>query len=380
MKVAFLTTDNREQRAQYHLERPYFGTAPQALLDGFAALGDEIEVHVISCAKKRMTCPEKLADNIWFHQPIVPHIGWGRTAFLGCGLRVRSLLRRIHPDVVHAQGTERDCAVSMLCAPKRIPRVLTIHGHMRRIAELTSAGFGSYYWLVSRIEKRAVQRADAVVAISSYTEARLEGEARQLVAIPNAVDESFFKVERSPEPGLALVVAHFNPWKQQLELMQALDTLPAGQRPRLRFLGAAGAAAYDQACLAAIEAREWCEYGGEAGREQLRQELSRASFVILPSLEDNCPMVVLEAMAAGVPVAASRVGGIPDLVEDGVTGRLFDPKNAGEIADVVGGLAADTSAVERLGREARARARTKFHSRSVAMLHVTLYKKSESQI
>ena len=84
-------------------------------------------------------------------------------------------------------------------------------------------------------------------------------------------------------------------------------------------------------------------------------------------------MVVLEAMAAGVPVAASRVGGIPDLVEDGVTGRLFDPKNAGEIADVVGGLAADTSAVERLGKDARARAGRRFHPSIVAREHLEAY-------
>ncbi len=110
MKVAFLTTDNREQRAEYSKEQPYFGPAPAAILDGLMSCPEELEVHVVSCSKRVMNAPEKLAPNVWFHQPIVPYIGWGRTAFAGCALAVRKLLKDLKPDIVHGQGTERDCA------------------------------------------------------------------------------------------------------------------------------------------------------------------------------------------------------------------------------------------------------------------------------
>ena len=54
--------------------------------------------------------------------------------------------------------------------------------------------------------------------------------------------------------------------------------------------------------------------------------------MVLPSVEDNCPNVVLEAMAAGVPVAASSIGGIPDLIRPGETGALFYPRDVGGMA------------------------------------------------
>ena len=60
MKIAILTTDNREHFKHYSSNVPYFGSAPEALLQGFAQL-KEVEVHVISCTQKPMKSPEKLA-------------------------------------------------------------------------------------------------------------------------------------------------------------------------------------------------------------------------------------------------------------------------------------------------------------------------------
>ncbi|WP_240610572.1 hypothetical protein [Rubritalea profundi] len=68
MKIALLTTDNREQQKRYDLEMPFFGTAPTALLAGMALLPEEVEVHVISCSKRKMNAPAKLAPNIFFYQ------------------------------------------------------------------------------------------------------------------------------------------------------------------------------------------------------------------------------------------------------------------------------------------------------------------------
>jgi hypothetical protein len=73
LKLAFLTTDAREHWREYHKTDPYFGTAPAALLDGFALLPDQVEVHVVSCIQRPMTSPAKLASNIWFHTLLVPN-------------------------------------------------------------------------------------------------------------------------------------------------------------------------------------------------------------------------------------------------------------------------------------------------------------------
>src|SRR5580765_2442555 len=108
MRVAFLTTDNRGPFKQYDSTIPWFGMAPEALLQGFAHL-PEVEVHIVSCARMRMQSPEKLAPNIFFHSLCVPKVGWMTTLYQGCIRATRKKLREIQPDIVHGQGTELDC-------------------------------------------------------------------------------------------------------------------------------------------------------------------------------------------------------------------------------------------------------------------------------
>ncbi len=78
--------------------------------------------------------------------------------------------------------------------------------------------------------------------------------------------------------------------------------------------------------LELVAKRPWCEHAAFANREKILAWYKKASVLALQSLEDNCPMVVLEAMAAaGVPVLAANVGGVPELVTDGKTGIYCDP-------------------------------------------------------
>jgi len=85
-------------------------------------------------------------------------------------------------------------------------------------------------------------------------------------------------------------------------------------------------------------------------------------------------MVVLEAMAAGVPVAASRIGGIPDLIEDGKTGFLFDPLDPGSIRQAILNWAADPQASAALAVRAKQEAMARFHPRVVAARHLEIYR------
>ena len=104
MKVAILTTDNREHYKDYETQEPSFGTAPEALMQGFA-LTPEAEVHVVSCVRRKVKSPAKLAPNIFFHSLYVPKIGWMRTGYQGCIRAVRKKLTDLQPDIVHGQGT-----------------------------------------------------------------------------------------------------------------------------------------------------------------------------------------------------------------------------------------------------------------------------------
>jgi glycosyltransferase involved in cell wall biosynthesis len=373
IKIAFLTTDNREQFADYDNPNPHFGTAPTALLEGFSLLGDQVEIHVVSCSKKKIVSPAKLAPNIWFHQPLVPKIGWGRTLFQGCVRAVRRLMNEIQPDIVHGQGTERDCALAAVFSG--YPNVLTIHGHMARIAEIINARFPSYYWLATQLERTAIRRTDGVIALTHYTKARVENHAKSIWVLPNAVDAEFFKVENHPEPRLALCVAGIHPWKRQVELMESLGNTEPALRPYLVFLGQASDSEYGLKFQRMIKANaSWCEHHGHIGRDELRSWLSKASILILPSIEDNCPMVIIEAMAAGVPAAAARIGGIPDLIQEGINGVLFDPRDADEMAAQIISLIASQTTRDTLAQRCKPLAHQRYRPEVIAEEHLKIYR------
>ena len=375
MRIALLTTDNREDYKDYGAAAPYFGTAPEALLQGFALLSD-VEVHVVSCAQQPLAAPEKLAANIFFHSLVVPKLGWMRTAYQGCIRAVRQKLMTLHPDIVHGQGTERDCAISAVFSG--YPNVLTVHGNMRRIARVTKARMFSYWWLAAQLEEFTLPRSRGVFCLTRHTQAAVSSLAKQTWVVPNAVDADFFEIDAQPRPGVPpqiLCVGNVCPLKNQNALIRALDVLAEKMAFQLVFLGRAqkGEACADE-FFSLVRARPWCVWGGFADREKLRGWYREAALLVLPSLEDNCPMAVLEAMAAGVPVVAARVGGVPDLIEDRKTGFFCEPLDGASMRRAVEKVLAAPSAALDLARQAKSHARERFHPAVIARRHIEIYR------
>jgi glycosyltransferase involved in cell wall biosynthesis len=96
--------------------------------------------------------------------------------------------------------------------------------------------------------------------------------------------------------------------------------------------------------------------------------------VALPSIEDNCPMAVLEGMAAGVPVIAANVGGVPDLIADHENGLLCDPAKAGSMGEAVRRILDDPAAARRMAEAGNAHARECFYPRNIALRHLDVYR------
>jgi glycosyltransferase involved in cell wall biosynthesis len=414
MRIAVLTTDNREHFKDYRCRRPYFGTAPEALLQGFALL-PEVEVHVISCVRQPVSSPEKLADNIWCHSLVVPKSGWMATSYQGCIRAVRSKFKAVRPDVVHGQGTERDCAIEAVFSG--FPNVLTIHGNMRLIAQLTKSKPLSFNWINAHLEGWTIPRSDGVVCITNYTREAVKGDSKRTWVVPNAVDTSFLALgekrmekyesavtDAKQRPGqqkvksdgainegnlspshlhtftpltkipIILVVANVDERKNQNAFIRALDPLAKKMSFEVRFFGGCGTSDCAREFRELIASRPWCHYGGMLGREELRTQFEQADMLALPTREDNCPMVVLEAMASGVPVMASKVGGVPDLIDGVRTGLFCDPSQPRSFVDGVERLLNDRDFAGKLARQAHDEAVTRFHPRVIAARHLEIYR------
>jgi len=374
MRIVILTIDNREHFKHYDKPVPYFGTAPTALLQGLAMI-PEAEVHVVSCIRRPIESPAKLAPNIFFHSLVVPKIGWMKTLFQGCVRATRKKIRELQPDIVHGQGTEADCCMNAVFSG--YPNVLTLHGNMRLVAALNRVKPFSYNWLAARLEGFVLPRTDGVVCITNYTRNAVQALARRTWVLPNAVDESFFDVQAAPDtsaPPIGLCVGTICLRKNQNAFIRALDPLAQKTKFKIIFASEPPTDAYGQEFLQLIKERPWCEHIGFINREQLRAQLAAASFVVLPTREDNCPMVVLEAMAAGVPVLASKVGGVPDLIEPGKTGLFCDPERPDTFREGVEKILADRPWMQQLALTAKAEARRRFHPLVVAQKHLEIYR------
>ena len=232
-------------------------------------------------------------------------------------------------ELVHAHWL----AAGAICALARRPFVLTLHGSgtAGRFADLELAR------RFPRLVGAIVRRARVVVCVSAALgEAARRCGARDVRVIPNGVRIPE-KVEPEGEPVEILFAGRLSPEKGIGELVEATrgtNLVVAGDGPlRDRVPGALGFVPHDE----------------------LERLYDRAAIVVLPSFREGLPLCVIEAMAHGRPVVATKVGGIPELVEDGVTGFLVEPGDPAALRRALQRLLDDPMLRRRMGREGRRR-------------------------
>ena len=378
MRVALLTADSREVLREYSLAEPSFGTAPEALIQGFAQTPDA-EIHVISCVQRPMLSPEKLAPNVWYHGLVVPKIGWLRTGYQGCIRTVRRKLKQLQPDIVHGQGTERDCALSAVFSG--FPNVLTIHGNMAKLARVFRSRLGSFNWCAARLENFSLQRTLGVFCNSAYTEALVRPRARKVWRVPNAVREPFFTTPKVPAAGVAarrcvlLNVGEISPRKRQVELLtQAGEWHRQGARFELIFVGPPPA---PDACgrrfvelLGPAERVGYARHAGVKPSNELIALFDQAGALVHFPSEEAFGLVAAEALARGLKLFGARVGGIPEIAAGATDAELFDANDwAGLGIAVLRWTAAGGPAMASAAQAMRAR----YLPRVVARQHLEIY-------
>jgi glycosyltransferase involved in cell wall biosynthesis len=169
--------------------------------------------------------------------------------------------------------------------------------------------------------------------------------AERVLVKPNFVD-----FERPPAQQRSgfLFVGRLSAEKGVAVLVKALSSL--SERSGLLRVAGVGPEAHLLKNVARLEAL------GALNSEQVRQEMSSAAALVLPSIwYENFPRTLVEAMGCGLPVIASRIGALAELVEDGVTGLLFNPGDAGDLAEKMSWIDANPEQAAAMGAMARAR-------------------------
>lgn len=196
----------------------------------------------------------------------------------------------------------------------------------------------------------------------------------RLVSIPNWIDLDVYRGIRSTEPRSGPPVFLFLGW---LEVYKGvLDLIHAVHRARASLMGArvlicGRGSAHDEARRLTHDfgLADTIEFRGWVLGEQKNAVLAESDVLVLPSHVEGLPNALLEAMATGLSVIATRVGAIPEVVEDGVSGLLIEPGDVDALARALARLAQDPDERARLGRAAREKI-ARDHDVSVAVPRV----------
>ncbi|MGE2834257.1 glycosyltransferase family 4 protein [Mycobacterium sp. SMC-4] len=296
--------------------------------------------------------------------------------------RTRRLAAQVRPDVVHGQEIGLYGDIALRCSQNT---AVTVHGLAFSVTGAdTLDGVRLRERLrdrmVHRMCRRVVSRAKVVISISDWDARALDVPLRGTrVCIPNPVGAEFFDLAPSgPTAPRVLFAGGFTPNKNPLGVVNAFARVVAAvPAARLSLVGPAPDPKYLQRVrdrITELGIGHAVEMTGTVGNEQMRNEISAARTVILFSRQENSPTILAQAMAAGKPVVASRVGGVPEMVDDGESGFLTEPDDEATFADRMLKLIHDQDLSLRLGRRANAVARERFTADTVADLTVAAYR------
>ena len=291
-------------------------------------------------------------------------------------LRERSMVREVieqrHAQVLHTHGYRPDLVDAPVARRMGVPVVSTVHGY---------TGGGLRNRLNEWLQTRALRRSDAVIAVSSKLrgELKLAGiQETRLHTIANAWrPTTALLTRRDARSRLGLeyddrVVA----WVGRMSFGKGPDIIvkavAALEDDGVR-LSMVGAGAMESDCRALAERL------GIAGRitwhgvvEDAGRHLNAFDVVALTSWSEGTPMVLLEAMSAGVPLVTTAVGGIPDVVS-GEEALLCEAGSVEEVATAINNIFADTVAARRRADAAKRRLETHFDVEAWALRHRELY-------
>jgi glycosyltransferase involved in cell wall biosynthesis len=285
--------------------------------------------------------------------------------------RLYRIFRAEKPLIVHTHTAKAGAVGRIAAWLARVPVIVhTFHGHVLR------GYFGRFAaWMFALVERMLAPRTDCIITLGEHQRDEILamgiGRPDQVVAMPLGMDlERYLALARHPgalqrrlglPPDAVLVgiVARLVRIKGHGIFLEAAARL-AQRVARVHFIVAG-----DGELRGSLERRI-----GElslAGRvhvlgwqRDLESVYADLSCAVLSSLNEGLPTALIEAQAAGVPVVATRVGSVAEIVEDGVTGFLVPAEDAGGLARRIEQVLADPAEAARLGERARERVRARF--------------------
>jgi len=293
-------------------------------------------------------------------------------------------------DVVHAHTWYAALGGFLVRTLYRVPLVVTVHS-LEPLRPWKAEQLGAGYTVSAWVERLALESADRVIAVSAAMAADVRRhfavDPARVRVVHNGIDPARFRrtaarealERRGIRPPYVLFVGRISEQKGIFHLLEAAAGLPAGVELVLCASGPDTpevAARLDRAVAATPRVRFIREM---VPVPELVQLYSHAALFACPSVYEPFGVINLEAMACETPVVASAVGGIPEVVEDGVTGLLVPPGKPAALAEAIGALLADPVRARGLGAAGRRRIEARFGWDAIASRTEDVYREARVQ-
>lgn len=287
--------------------------------------------------------------------------------------RLASVIKSLQPDVVHAHIANQYATAAMKCD---LPWVLTAHG-VRHLEMALRPGILNRYreWTTSREEFRLMAAARHLISISPFINDVFKDQiTADCSLIDNPVDAAFFNVEPAPVHGQILYVGRLIPRKDLLTLFRAFAEVHK-KHPhctlRLAGEGISGRepTGYPLELANFIEAngiKEAVTFLGQLNDEALINEYANCQVMAVSSILETAPMVILQAMAASVPVVSTDAGGIRYLIDNENSGYVVPIGDAEQLAEKLEAVVADRELSARMAQRSKAIAEERFRASGIA--------------
>lgn len=258
------------------------------------------------------------------------------------------LAKKLNPDIAHAvmESYAGIAAWIFKIFNKKTPTILTLQS-----GDLDDPSKNIPKWLWKKIHRAP----DLVTAISNALadRARRLG-SKQVVIIPNGVDLELAKKSRAEQVAGRIVCVARLSWEKGLDyLLRAMpDVIREHPDAHLVIVGEGDKRSELEAMIKELDLENKVRLLGRLPHEETLAEIGMSEIFVCPSLAEGLGIVFIEAQACGVAVVGTRVGGIPDVIEDNETGLLVEPKNSKQISAALKRLLGNQELRERLRQNA----------------------------
>jgi len=374
------------------------GSQVQAVAHSLIDAGNSVSVLNLTTKEENTETHERDGRGVEIHQVRSGNLHWfaGKLPFIGKALALP--LREIEYALAVWRGVRRaskvrqldlieGCETGMLLVTlfsRKTPVVIRLHGEKYTFNKYTPGVDMSAGVRLSRMLQRVALRRARVLVSPSRAHAReiareLQRDERSIRIIPNTTNliEPGTSVERKGSHTV-LFVGRLEPVKGIAVLLKAA-ALVVKRLPATRFVlaGSSHPALPQEKLDALIREHGLEKHVAQVGwlkKSELESWYAQASLCVVPSHYESFGLVALEAMAAGLPVVATRVGGLTELVEDGTTGWLVPAGDANAMAAAVTRLLTNPAEAAAMGTAARERVHENFLVSQNAPLNLSLYK------